>query len=103
MTKQRDLDAMVVCTAVSLYGFNVSPTIQAQRLYDHFHGYCMEVEDMEAIFLHRRQVWATELPAQTALVYIQHAMSYYGAEATHRVLVNLGSVSPAITEPPEEP
>lgn len=80
---------LVVCTAVSLYGYNVSPTTQAQRLYDHFKGQCMEVDDMEELFVRRRQVWATELPAPTAKVYIEHAMAAYGKEAAERVRINM--------------
>lgn len=77
---------IVVGIALSLYGYNVSPLHRACRLYDHFQGNCMELEDLLFVLSGPRAAYAmTELPLPTALVYLQHALEAYGEEAFRRV------------------
>lgn len=77
---------VAVGVALSLYGFNVSPLDRAQRLYDHFAGRCMELDELVAVLDGPRLAYAmTELPLPTARVYVQHALETYGEEALRRV------------------
>jgi hypothetical protein len=79
-----------VAVALSLYGYNVSPSERAQKLYDHFDGACMDVEDLERAMESARLVFAmTELPLPTAKVYVQHALERYGMEAKRRVKIEM--------------
>ena len=84
------VDALIVATAISLYGYNVSPFIRAKKLWDHFGGECAELDELVATLVTDNGYAATALATPTALVYVQHAMDQYGVEADHRVRVNLG-------------
>lgn len=80
---------MVIAIALSLYGYNVGPYERAKKLYDHFGGDCMEIDDLVTIMNSSRLAFAaTELPYPTAEVYIVHALEKYGREAIERMMVN---------------
>ena len=76
-----------VATALSLYGYNVSPQVRAQKLYDHFKGDCANLVDLVA-YMNIYGSAATALAYPTALVYLQHALDKYGEEAVQRVHIN---------------
>lgn len=76
-----------VATALSLYGFNLAPSLRAQKLYDHFEGDCADLSDLMA-YMEDYGSAATGMAYPTALVYVQHALDRYGEEAVHRVYVN---------------
>lgn len=77
---------VAVGIALALYGFNVSPLDRARRLYDHFQGECMELDELVRVLDGPRLAYAmTELPLATARVYLQHALETYGEEALQRV------------------
>ena len=81
-----DYNHLEVAIALSLYAYNVSPRERAQKLYDHFHGDCMEGEELMEIMETRRVgVAATELPMSIAAAYVVHALETYGEEAQERV------------------
>ena len=84
-----DTTPLVMATAMSLYSYNVDPGTRAARLYDHFNGRCMDLDDMVNLLQNRGEWWATELPTPTAKVYLQQAMRYYLEEAERRVAANL--------------
>ena len=78
-----------VATALSLYGYNVPGLERARKLFDHFEGHCMDLEELVDVLSSSRLAFAaTELPFPTAEVYMQHALERYGTEATERVDVN---------------
>lgn len=80
-----------VAVAMSLYSYNVSPYERVMAVHRHFKGKCMEPEDLfEILHGYRLAFAATELPAQSAEVYVQHALARYGEEARARVAANLG-------------
>ncbi len=82
-------DPLVVATAMSLYAFNVSPGIRAEKLYHHFRGACAEAHELVAVMQTPRVAFAaTELAPPTAEVYVRHAMEKYGEEAENRVRIN---------------
>jgi len=74
--------------ALSLYAYNVPPFERAQRLYDHFEGHSMEVEELAWILANQGEFAATELPYETAKAYVAHALTTYGQEALQRALAN---------------
>ncbi len=76
--------------ALSLYAYNVSSAERAQKIYDHFQGDCMEIEELTDILIHRGAYLATELPFPSAQVYVNHALERYGEEARQRVEANGG-------------
>jgi hypothetical protein len=84
-----DTTPLVMATAMSLYSYNVDPLTRAERLYVHFDGACMDMNDMVNLLQNRGEWWATELPTPTAKVYLQHAMRHYLEEAERRVAANL--------------
>lgn len=75
--------------AVSLYGYNVSPTTRAIKLHKHFDGLCADMETLVDILSTRLAFWATELAMPTAQVYVEHALEKYGEEARVRVAAEL--------------
>ncbi len=79
-----------VAVALSLYAYNVSALIRAERLYAHFEGRCAEVTDILDILMNSPSSVATELAMPTALIYVNHALEKYGEEAVRRVHGNLG-------------
>ncbi|NIT58419.1 MAG: hypothetical protein GWN00_19985 [Aliifodinibius sp.] len=81
--------AMVTAVALSLYRYNVAPIVRAQKLYDHFVGNCMEMDELVHTLINMRGFEATELPFPTARVYIEQALERYGEEAQQRVMANL--------------
>ena len=89
MLDERTVDHLVAATAMSLYIYNVSPGVRAEKLYEHFSGMCAEPEEL--LRLVDKAYWATEMAAPTALCYMQHALDRYGSEAENRVQVNLGA------------
>ena len=86
---ERTVEHLVAAVAMSLYIFNVSPGVRAEKLYEHFSGMCAEPHDL--LRLVDNHCWATEMAAPTALVYMQHALDKYAGEAEERVQVNLGA------------
>lgn len=78
---------MGIAMALSLYGFNVSPGMRAEKLYAHFDGDCMELDELEDILVNRPGYEATELPFPTAEVYVMHALERYGDEAERRATI----------------
>lgn len=84
-TSPPHFSAVAVGVALSLYAYNVSPSDRAKRLYDHFKGACMDLEDLERILDSRVGYAMTELPLPSAKVYVQQALETYGEEALHRV------------------
>ena len=80
--------AIVVAIAVSLYGFNVSASERAERIYEHFGGACMDVHDLVELLDNRGKFAATELPYPSAKVYVEHAMARYADEAYQRAAAN---------------
>jgi hypothetical protein len=86
-----DYSPLDVAVALSLYAYNVDPTSRALKLYRHFHGECMEMDELIGILAGPRGIYAaTELPAPTAAVYVTHALETYGPEARERNRDNLG-------------
>ena len=84
-------DALVVATALALYGYNVSPGDRAEALFNQFNGACAEIEELlRAMTSERVAFAATELATPTALVYVEHALARYGEEAKRRVDCELG-------------
>jgi len=86
--KDKHYAPLTTAIALSLYSYNVAAILRAERLYVHFKGACMEVEELVDILLHCKGTEATELPFPTAEIYIEHALERYGAEAEMRVLQN---------------
>jgi len=78
---------IVIATALALYNFNQSPVERAEKLYKHFDGECMGLDEMIDIFMHLGGSTITELPYPTAKVYLGHALERYGEEAEGRCLV----------------
>lgn len=86
------LSPLDIAVAISLYQYNVMPSVRAERLYAHFDGYCMDVDDMISLFQGPMAAYAaTELPAPTAAVYVQHALEAYGHEAQKRNRLQLAA------------
>lgn len=86
--KEKEFEALLAtCMAVSLYQFNVSPYVRAEKLYTHFDGGCAEIDDLRMLVDSKN--WATEMAAPTALVYLTQALARYGDEAIERTRVNL--------------
>lgn len=79
-----------VAIALSLYAYNVSPGVRAEKLYDHFAGNCAEPMELLDILQRRGAYAATELAFPTAQVYVEHSLEKYGREARERVRANLG-------------
>ena len=79
-----------VATALALYGYNISPVVRATKLFDHFQGNCMEINDLFNIMSYSPAWAATELPYPTAVVYVDHALERYGEEAIERCRINAG-------------
>lgn len=80
---------LIVAVALSLYGYNVSVTERAQKLYDHFSGDCLDMQDLMSILLRSTAYAATELPMPTAAEYVRQALERYGEEAEERVRANM--------------
>ena len=79
-----------VAVALSLYAFNVSPAVRAQRIYDHFDGDCAELVDLVEICAREQGAFAaTELAMPSAIVYVEHALLRYGYEARERIQANV--------------
>ena len=84
-----------IATALSLYGYNVSPGERAERLYDYFTNRnlpCGESADFLGWCLNYKN-FATEMPFVVAVLYIQHALEKYGEEARNRCRINAGGMS----------
>lgn len=79
--------SLAVCTAMSLYKYNVSPGERAEKLYSEFKGACAEPNEL--LELVDNPHWATQMAAPTALLYLQHAIDKYGSESVERVAANL--------------
>jgi len=62
------------------------------KLYKHFKGDCMELEDMVELMVNHPGSLITDLPMPTAAVYVHHAMERYGEEALQHVLAADGEV-----------
>lgn len=79
-----------VATALSLYGYNVSPGERAEALYDYFTDRglgCAEPYELLAI-CERHKYAATEFAFPTAVVYVNQALNRYGEEARERCRIN---------------
>ena len=74
--------------ALSLYGYNVSPMVRAERLYNQFAGNCAELSDLLFTLTHSPAYAATELAPPTASLYVKQALEEYGEEARNRCRVN---------------
>ncbi len=81
-----------VAVALSLYAYNVSAIIRAEKLYVHFKGNCAEVTNMVETLMNSPNSVVTELAMPTAFVYVNHALERYGEEAVERVRANLGDI-----------
>jgi hypothetical protein len=77
-----------VAIALALYHYNVSPAIRAQKLWEHFNGDSMEMNELLDVLVLSPGNLATEFPYPTAKVYVQHALERYGHEACGRVAAN---------------
>lgn len=86
--REQMIKDMAKVIALSLYAYNVSPYHRAKKLYEHFNGNCMELQDMAEIFMNKNAYAMTELPYPTAKVYLSHALHKYYDEAMIRVLGN---------------
>ena len=86
-----DYTPIETAIALSLYGYNVSPGLRAERLYEHFAGACAEPEELLDCMQGKRLSFAaTEMAFPTAEVYVRHALLKYGQEARARVRANRG-------------
>lgn len=83
-------DPIVVAVALSLYAYNVSPMERANKIYEHFRGDCLELHELVRIMSDDAAYAATQLPYQSAVLYVLHALEKYGLEAHHRCVVNSG-------------
>ncbi|MEE8482505.1 MAG: hypothetical protein V3S12_04055 [Acidiferrobacterales bacterium] len=81
------IEQLKACVAMSLYQYNVSPGIRAEKLYRHFNGACAEPDEL--LYLVDRKHWATEMAAPTALKYLEHGLEKYGREAKLVIVANL--------------
>jgi hypothetical protein len=84
-------EPLVVAVALSLYAYNVSAGERACKLSEHFDAIgegCMGIDEMAHILINNGGYAATELPQETAEVYVRHAMEKYGKEAERRVAIN---------------
>ena len=84
---KKNFSPMMVAIALSLYRFNVAPIQRAKKIYAHFEGACMEINELADLMVDRKGFEATELPFPSAEVYVAHALEHYGEEAKHRVAV----------------
>ena len=75
-------EGLVAATAMSLYIYNVSPGVRAEKLYHYFQGECAEPDDLLALV--DKAFWATHMAFPTAKVYLEQAMLRYGDEARER-------------------
>ncbi len=69
--------------AMSLYIYNVSPGLRAEKLYSHFKGACAEPDEL--LTLVDLSYWATHMAFPTSVVYMEHALERYGEEARERI------------------
>lgn len=84
-------EALVVATALALYGYNVSPDERADALFEQFDGACAEPDELLRVMSTERVAFAaTELATPTALAYVEHALERYGEEAERRITIELG-------------
>ena len=64
-----------VATALALYGYNVSPRVRAQLLWEHFDGDCADIEDL-VLYMAEYGSAATGLAYPTALLYYQRVWQW---------------------------
>jgi hypothetical protein len=81
----------ITTVALSLYAFNVPPSVRAKRIHDHFDGDCMDLEEL--IRAVDSPYAMTELPFPSARLYLQHAIEAYANEALERVLAGVKRLS----------
>ncbi len=78
--------SFIAAYAMSLYIFNVSPTVRARALYNSFIERelpCGTLEDFDSWV--DKPYWASHMPLPTAVLYMTHALARYGSEAEERV------------------
>lgn len=83
---KRNYSPIEVATALALYGYNVSAYDRARKIYEHFDGYCPDMDDLIRYMEHYGCA-ATALPFPSAEVYVKQALEKYGEEAKRRVRV----------------
>ncbi len=81
-----------VAVALSLYAYNVAPSIRAEKIWEHFNGDCAELCDLRFTLTQSGAYAATELAPPSAVVYVQHALEKYGDEAKERNRINLTTI-----------
>lgn len=81
---KKEYTPVAVAIALSLYSYNVSAFVRSKKLYEHFNGDCMLLDDLTTLLLDQKGIEVTELPFPTAEVYVQHALEKYGEEAEDR-------------------
>lgn len=81
---KKEYSPIAVAIALSLYSFNVSAFDRGKKLYEHFEGDCMGLDDLTTLLLDQKGIESTELPFPTADVYVEHALEKYGEEAEDR-------------------
>ena len=69
--------------ALSLYAYNVSPMVRAERLYNGFAGNCAELSDLLHTLVYSPAYVATELAPPTASLYVRQALEEYGESRLH--------------------
>ncbi len=88
MSESRNYSPIETAVALSLYAYNVSPMLRAEKLWKAFEGNCAELGDLAYTFIHSPAYAATELAPPTASLYVKHALEKYGEEAYNRCRVN---------------
>lgn len=80
-----------VAIALSLYGYNVSAYDRAKEIYDHFDGYCADMDELVRYMMNYGSA-PTAMSFPSEEVYVNQALEKYGKEAKKRVEIERQSL-----------